>query len=106
MLKKLLNKLSKHITFKNEKEVVEKYLSDALSQRSYDEMQNTFNASKAANIRDNYQIVNRPKFDNLSDFPIRGDISYDLKESTNSPGHPSNFNPRGRKGGGLASFML
>tara|TARA_R100000900_G_scaffold409_1_gene592 strand:+ start:133 stop:1356 length:1224 start_codon:yes stop_codon:yes gene_type:complete len=82
------------------------YLSDALSQRSYDEMQNTFNASKAANIRDNYQIVNRPKFDNLSDFPIRGDISYDLKESTNSPGHPSNFNPRGRKGGGLASFML
>lgn len=83
-----------------------KYLSDALSQRSYDEMQNTFNASKAANIKDNYQIVNRPKFDNLSDFPIRGDISYDLKESTNSPGHPSNFNPRGRKDGGLASFML
>jgi hypothetical protein len=83
-----------------------KYLSDALSQRSYDEMQNTFNTSKAANIRDNYQIVNRPKFDNLSDFPIRGDISYDLKESTNSPGHPSKFNPRGRKDGGLASFML
>jgi hypothetical protein len=82
------------------------YLSDALSQRSYDEMQNTFNTSKAANIRDNYQIVNRPKFDNLSDFPIRGDISYDLKESTNSPGHPSKFNPRGRKDGGLASFML
>ena len=82
------------------------YLSDALSQRSYDEMQNTFNASKAANIRDNYQIVNRPKFDNLSDFPIRGDISYDLKESTNSPGYPSNFNPRKRKDGGLASFML
>jgi hypothetical protein len=65
------------------------YLSDPLSQRSYDEMQNTFNASKAANIRDNYQIVNRPKFDNLSDFPIRSDISYDFKENTNSPRHPS-----------------
>ena len=87
-----------------------KYLSDALSQRSYDEMQNTFNASKAANIKDNYQIVNRPKFDNLSNFPIRGDISYDLKESTNSPGHPSNFNPhtnqQSMNAGGIASLML
>ena len=57
MIKKLLNKFFKHISFKDEREVVEKYLSDTLSQRSYDETQNTFNASKAANSYDLEQRI-------------------------------------------------
>ena len=59
MIKKLLNKFFKYINFKDEKEVVEKYLSDALSQRSYDETQNTFNASKAANSYDLEQRIHK-----------------------------------------------
>lgn len=59
MIKKLLNKFFKHITFKYEREVVEKYLSDTLSQRSYDETQYTFNASKAANSYDLEQRIHK-----------------------------------------------
>ena len=59
MIKKLLNKFFKHITFKDEREVVEKYLSDTLSQRSYDETQYTFNASKAANSYDLEQRIHK-----------------------------------------------
>ena len=80
-----------------------KYLSDPLNQESYDAMQNTFNTSKAANIKDNYQIVNKPKFDNLERLPIRGDISYDYKPpgTTYGPAGMGGFNS-----GGIASLVI
>tara|TARA_Y100000361_G_C11128118_1_gene327244 strand:- start:34 stop:1257 length:1224 start_codon:yes stop_codon:yes gene_type:complete len=80
-----------------------KYLSGSISPDNFNAIQNTYNASKAANIKDNYQIVNKPKLANISDFPIRSDISYDYKPpgTTYGPAGMGGFNS-----GGIASLVI
>lgn len=80
-----------------------KYLSGSISPDNFNAIQDTYNASKAANIKDNYQIVNKPKLAHTSDFPIRSDISYDYKPpgTTYGPAGMGGFNS-----GGIASLVI